>query len=147
MDQESIIKKALKALSTKEFRTIASAARKYGVSYTTLHDRYQGCSTTRQRAQEPRMRLNIAQERAVVRWIGGLTAKGFPPTYTLLRARIKAIKHTENPDAPPLGKNYITKFIKRHPELGAAISNRRDKKRAIVSCKAVYQDFFNKVVR
>lgn len=77
MDRISSIRKALKPLNTKECLTITSAAQKYGVSYTTIRDRYHGCSTTRQRACEPQMTLNIAQERAVVQWIGALTVKGF----------------------------------------------------------------------
>ena len=85
------------------------------------------------------------QEEAIVKWIGALTTKGFPPIYSLLRARIEAIRKLENPKASPLGKNYLTRFINRHPELGAAISNRRDKKRAFRNPKPIYKDFFNKV--
>lgn len=91
------------------------------------------------------MALNLVQEQAIVKWIGSLTAKSFSSTYTLLRARIEAVRSADDPKARPLGKNYLTKFIKRHPELGAAFSNRRDRKRAIASCKEVYEDFFGKV--
>lgn len=57
-------------------------------------------------------------------WIGLLTTKGFPPTYALLRARIEAVKRIEDPAAPPLRRNYITRFLMRDPELRAAICHR-----------------------
>jgi len=145
MDEELVIRKALKALDTKECRTITSTARKYGFSYTTLRDRYQGSSITRQHVYKPQIALNLTQEKAIIQWIGALTIKGFPPIYALLYARIKAIQYTENLEALPLSKNYLTKFIKRHLELSAAISNRRNKKRAIINPMVVYKDFFTKV--
>lgn len=92
------------------------------------------------------MVLNKAQEDAVVRWVGALTTKSFPPVYPLLRARIEVVRKLENPEAPPLGKNYLTRFINRHLELGAAISNRRDKKRALRNARPIYEDFFAKVL-
>jgi len=55
------------------------------------------------------------------------------------------VRKLENPEAPPLGKNYITRFINRHLELGAAISNRRDKTRALRNARPIYEDFFAKV--
>ncbi|KAJ9633960.1 hypothetical protein H2199_009167 [Coniosporium tulheliwenetii] len=68
----------------------------------------------------PKWPLNLAQEEAVVQWIGALTAKGFPPTHALLHARIEAVKHAESPKAPPLGKNYITKLELSRPVAGPA---------------------------
>ena len=124
MTKERTIIKALKALVTSKCPSIAAATRKYGISYNTLYDRYKRKATTRQYAQQPQIALSKAQEEAVVKWIGALTTKGFPPIYSLLRARIEAIRKLENPKASPLGKNYLTRFINRHPELGAAISNR-----------------------
>jgi len=91
------------------------------------------------------MALNKAQEDAIVRWVGALTIKSFPPVYPLLRARIEVVRKLENLEAPPLGKNYLTRFINRHPELGAAISNRRDKERALRNPRPLYEEFFYKV--
>jgi len=137
MDEESLIKKALKALNTEECRAITYAAQKYGVAYNTLRARYRKETTTRLRAHESQMALNLAQERAVIQWIGGLTIKGFSPTYTLLHSRIEAVRYAENLEDPPLGKNYLTKLIKRHPELGVAFANRRDKKRVLANPRVV----------
>jgi hypothetical protein len=142
MERESIIKKAIKALNNKECPTVASAARKYGIPSTTLQNRYTRVTTTRQEAHEAQMVLNLKQEEAIVQWIGALTSQGFPPTYALLRARIDDVKQAENLNAPPVGINYITKLLTRHPRLGAAFADRRDKKRAIVGSKAIYEDFF-----
>lgn len=142
---DSRIRKALKSLQTSEYPTVAATAREYGVPYQKLRRRYNHLSVSYNQAHEAQMVLNQAQEREIVRWIGVRTTKGFPPTYALLRARIEAIRRAEDPVAPPLGRNYITRFLKRHLELGAAISQRRNKKRAIVNSKVVYQDFFEKV--
>lgn len=91
------------------------------------------------------MNLTSSQERAVIKWIQSLTAKGFPPTYPLLRARIESVRRAKDPAAPPLGNNYITKFITRHQNLGAAFLDRRSKERVSVGVQTVYRDFFHKV--
>lgn len=145
MASELDISKALEALETGECSTIAAAARLYEVSYYTLYERYRRNAVPRIYAHESQMALNKAQEEAVVRWIAALTTKSCPPIYPLLRAQIGVIQKLENPEAPPLGKNYLSRFIKRHAELGAAISNRRDKRRALRNPRPIYEDFFQKV--
>jgi len=124
MATESSILKALKALKTHECPSIAVAARKYSIPYRTLYDCYRRKASRRYYAHTSQMALNKAQEDAVVRWVGALTTKSFPPVYPLLRARIEVVRKLENPEAPLLGKNYLTRFINRYLELRATISNR-----------------------
>jgi hypothetical protein len=135
MERETRIQNALKDLRDQKCSTIAEASNKWDVKYNTLWDRFKGITTTRL----------LAQEKAVVQWIIGLTKKGFPPTYTLLKNRVLDLIQRENPNAPPLGKNYAQAFIERHKELGVAFANRRDKKRVLPKAKEVYMDFFDKV--
>jgi hypothetical protein len=145
MERETRIQNALKDLRDQKCSTIAEASNKWDVKYNTLWDRFKGITTTRLLAQEPRMKISLSQEKAVVQWIIGLTKKGFPPTYTLLKNRVLDLIQRENPNAPPLGKNYAQAFIERHKELGVAFANRRDKKRVLPKAKEVYMDFFDKV--
>jgi hypothetical protein len=91
------------------------------------------------------MALTPTEEMAIVEYIGRLTLRGFPPVYPLLTARIEAVRKERNPNARPLGKNYLTRFIKRHPELGAGYSTRKDKKRVLVNTREIYEAHFDEV--
>jgi Tc5 transposase DNA-binding domain/helix-turn-helix, Psq domain len=145
MERESRIRKALRAIGKPETPTVAAAARKFGIVTSTLYNRYRKATSTHQAAHEHQMVLTMAQEQAVVSWIAGLTATGFPPSKALLKSRIEDLKETFKPGSPPLGVNYITTFISRHPELGYAYADRRDKNRAIKGVQHVYEEFFDKV--
>lgn len=145
MDTEKRIQLAIKDLKQKKYPTVTVAARVYGVQQSTLYRCYHHQTSDCTHAQESQMNLASSQERAVIKWIQSLTAKGFPPTYPLLWAWIESVQCAEDPAAPPLGKNYITKFITCHPNLGASFSERHDKERVFVGVQAVYQDFFHKV--
>ena len=145
MEREKRIQKALKAFGQQEKPNLTAAAMEFGVSLTTLHRRFHQTSTTRKAAHEHQMNLTMAQEAAVVSWIANLTAKGFPPNRSILQHRIQEVRLIFNPDASPLGKNYVSSFISRHPALGFGYASRRDKNRAIKGAKSVYEDFFNKV--
>jgi hypothetical protein len=145
MEQEKRLKTALKAIGKPETPTVAATARKFGVALHTLYRRYRGLTTSARAAHESQMILTRAQEAAVVSWIAGLTAAGFPPSKSILQSRIEEVKNMLKPNSPPLGVNYIATFISRHPELGYGYASRRDKNRAIKGAKGVYMDFFNKV--
>jgi helix-turn-helix, Psq domain len=145
MERENLLQKALEAIGKYETLTLTAVARKFGVSYTTLRRRHRGTQAPTRASHEHQMNLTMAQEAAVVSWIGKLTAKGFPPNRAILQHRIQVVRLMFNPYASPLGKNYVSSFISRHPELGFGYASRRDKNRAIKGARSVYEDFFNKV--
>lgn len=92
MDTEKRIQLAINDLKQKKkYPTVTVAARVYGVQQSTLYRRYHHQTSDRTHAQESRMNLTSSQEKAVIKWIQSLTAKGFPPTYPLLRARIESV--------------------------------------------------------
>jgi hypothetical protein len=145
MERENRIKQALEAIRQQKKPNIAATAREFGIPVNTLRCRLKGTSTTRTAAHEHQMNLTMAQEAAVVSWIANLTAKGFPPNRAILQGRIQAVRLMFNSDVSPLGKNYVSSFISRHPELGFGYASRRDKNRAIKGARSVYEDFFDKV--
>ena len=145
MERDKRIQKALKAFGQQEKPNLTAIAKEFGVSPSTLYRRIHQTSTTAKAAHEHQMNLTIAQEAAVVSWIGNLTVKGFLPNRAILQDRIQAIRLMFNPDASPLGVNYISTFISRHPELGFGYASRRDKSRAIKGARSIYEDFFSKV--
>jgi len=145
MEKEKRIKKALKALTSDPDATIASSAREFGIEYSTLYRRFHQTSIAQINAHPTQMVLTPTEETAIVEYIGRLTLRGFPPVYPLLTARIEAVRKERNPNARPLGKNYLTRFIKRHPELGAGYSTRKDKKRVLVNTREIYEAHFDEV--
>ena len=45
----------------------------------------------------------------------------------------------------PLCKNWIVRFLNRHPHLAAKLSSRLDRQRALASDRVVLKDYFAKV--
>jgi hypothetical protein len=145
MDREKRIVRAINYYRNGICKTITEAANKWDIPRKTLSQRLDKHHVSRQEGQVNNMRLNPAQEKAVVRWIQNLTRKGWPPSYSYLRGRVWDLIKREYHEARPLGKNYCQGFLRRHKDLGAAFANRVDKKRVVKHARQVYQDHFTKV--
>ena len=52
-----------------------------------------------------------------------------------------------NPELGFLGKNWITRFLDRHPDLASKFSSQIDRQRAFASNPVTLRDYFNKFGR
>jgi hypothetical protein len=105
----------------------AKAAHRFGIPRSTLHDRLSGGSSQKQRDTDQQL-LSEEQERLLAQWATVQHGLRCPPSHRTLR--MVASKILENGGRPPtLGKHWITKFLRRHPELktlqGKPIGNDR----------------------
>ena len=117
------------------------------------------CSQARQQQQK----LSYAQKNVLLKWIKELTISGYSPGHQLLKdiaeeIRTKRTYDLDNPSLDSLkllpqyllGKNWIPRFIQRHPHLTVVIRRRIESVRIDKATKPVLNtwfDAFQKVVQ
>ena len=111
--------------------TCHSAAIAFSVPRRTLYNRVNGNLKPRNQAHESDQNLTHAEEKELVQWITRLTLTGYAPRYETLRQlaeiiRERRIKKTDDGDCElqikvydPIGKDWVPRFIQRHPELAS----------------------------
>jgi hypothetical protein len=141
---EERYKKALDGLQNGTFSSLSEAAQAYSLSKSSLGHRKNG-RQSRQKAHEDQQLLSPAAERAVVRWCTQLDDYGFPPRLDILLQLVRSLVTKEQGLEQDIGKNWITRFLNRHPEVAAKYASRIDRQRAYASNPRTVQDHFNKL--
>jgi hypothetical protein len=142
--KEKLFTSALRDIETGKERSIRAAAERYGLSYETLRDRKRG-ARSRLASHEDQQCLTAQEELAIKRWILKIDSYGWPPKIDYVRhMALEFIRSHGNP-SPKLGKNWITRYLDRHPDLASRFTNRLDKQRAFASNPLLLRDFFKKV--
>jgi len=152
-DREKAIKNACDGVQQGRFASIRKAAEAYEVHYSTVRRRLRGAKA-RKLAHVHQQLLTPAEERAIVRWIVQLEEFGFPPRVRHVKEAIVLLKHPEldlEEEAiegyfeGAIGKNYLTRFLNRHPDLVSKPSSNFDKRRIKQSDPGVIQRHFARV--
>jgi hypothetical protein len=65
---------------------------------------------------QPAQRLSESQEARLKKWILRQEALGFAPSHTAFRTMAEGLLKQQG-DSPPLGKNWVTAFLSRHPDV------------------------------
>jgi DDE superfamily endonuclease/Tc5 transposase DNA-binding domain len=127
---EKRVQEALDGVKTGTYTTIYQAALKLHLDPDILYRRTKGIEG-RVAAHEDQQILSQAEERALVRWLTHLTASGYPARHSILRnmavglqtMRLAKIndESEELVSYPPIGKNWPTRFLNRHPQLKTMI--------------------------
>jgi hypothetical protein len=125
--KEGHILLALQALQNDKNLTVRAAAKIYRVSRKTLGRRRAGtpaqCDTT------PKSKnLTHSEEEVIVQYIIELDARSFPPR--LCGVEDMANHLLRERDAPPVGKLWAHRFVKRQPQLRTRYTHRYDYQRA-----------------
>ncbi|POR33788.1 Uncharacterized protein TPAR_06020 [Tolypocladium paradoxum] len=90
------------------------ACLQWGILRQTLQYRIYG-AIPRSAAQEPNQRLTRLQETHLRDWVLAQGALGLPPSHFQLKEFASRILITSG-DHRPLGKNWVTGFLRRNPE-------------------------------
>src|SRR5258708_3047825 len=106
--------------------SIRQTALKFNVSYYTLRNRINGLHQTACQAHESQQSLSIVQERVVVEWLNKLSNQSVPLSKRTLRKKVQDI--TGGRIKP--GKQWITRFLARHPSIKLGKPSGLDPKRA-----------------
>ncbi|KAF2183566.1 hypothetical protein K469DRAFT_507316, partial [Zopfia rhizophila CBS 207.26] len=114
---EECITFALAEIDGIENPNITAVARDFAVPYDRLLKRYKGRNS---RSTRPitNSRLNAAQEAAVKAYILRCDKLGIPALIPQLKNAMQYILDLAHPDggAPPLGKDFVTRWLKRNPD-------------------------------
>ena len=76
---------SLKSLKLGEKPNLTLVADKYGCNRSTLSKRWRGIQGSVQQKNENQRLLNKTQEKELILYIDGLTARGLPPTRQMIR--------------------------------------------------------------
>jgi DDE superfamily endonuclease/Tc5 transposase DNA-binding domain len=127
IEKEARLQEAMAAVLAKK-HTAASATLAFNISRSTLYDRLNG-KPPRNKAHETEQLLSHAEEKELVQWITRLTITGYPPRYDTLREMAEEIRKRRvkniNQDGLELvkyddiGKQWVPRFLRRHPELAS----------------------------
>ena len=97
--------------------TIRQAAVRYGLKRSTLHDRLHG-RKSRAEVSQLKQKLYPAEEKLLVVAILAYFDLGFPVRVRQLKSWALCVLQLRNPHTRILGKNWVSRFLKRHPEIG-----------------------------
>lgn len=135
--------RALEDIKTKKI-SIRLAAETYGLKYETLRDRKHGAQN-RSQGHRDQQHLTEEEENSIERWIGRVDDYGWPPNIDYVKQLALGFIRSHGILNPQLGKNWITRFLDRHPKLTTKFATRLDKQRSYASNPIILRDFFHKV--
>ena len=142
---EGRISLALHALSTGHCTSVRAAATYYDVPRVTLARRQHG--TLPQRGtRSVTCKLTQTEEGILLQRILDLDLQGFPPQLAIVRdiANI-LLSNRVKPPTQPIGKNWVTNFVKRHPSLQTKYNRKYDYQRAMCEDPKQVQAWFQLV--
>lgn len=140
--EESQIVLALQAIRSDPSTTIRKAAEIYDVSHATLARRVKGVQSRRDNTPNGSS-LRATEEEVIVKHILELDAQGFPVRHSNLRDMADRLLRSRG--APPVGKNWVTRFINRQPDLRTRFSRKYDYSRAQCEDPALIREWFDLV--
>lgn len=137
-DSEEDIQKAIISWKNSQFRSLRATAIHFQVPLQTLRDRMAGRKAKAQAHEEAQL-LSNAEEKTLVRWITRLTSTGFPATPTLVvetaeeirhgRVKLASSQNTPPTQLPPIGHEWLYRFLNRYPILKGTYSRQLESTR------------------
>ena len=118
---------AVEAIQNNPKLSIRNAAKIYNVADRTIRRRLAGQPARRDCTANSK-KLTQLEEEAIVRYIIELSERAFPPR--LCGVEDMANHLLRERDAPPIGKLWAHRFVKRQPQLRTRYSRRYDYQRA-----------------
>ena len=130
---EALIQQALKGIKDKTYKSAYEAAKILGVRPRTLYDHVKK-GKSRSQARVAQQHLLESEEQELVRWIRNLTISRTPAQYSIVREMAEHIrnrldanvndKSTEHTKYPPLGQQWVQRFLLHHPQLKSIVDAR-----------------------
>ena len=139
LQNESRIILALEALKKDKSLCVRSAAKIYNVSHTTLYQRRAGRSP-RCAIVPISQKLTESEEHMLVRYILDLDSCAFPPRPSGVQDMANRLLAAR--DAQPVGKNWVSNFVKRRQELRTCWIRKYDHQRSKCEDPKVIGDWF-----
>ena len=119
---------AVQRLADGTYASVSEAVDALKVSKSTLHRHLKG-GLTRQQAHEKDQLLTRQEEKALANWITGATAMGNPVDRRYIVEMAQSMRENrrtaltaDEAFLPPIGSEWIHRFLARHPHLCTRIS-------------------------
>jgi len=148
------IKEGIEGVKSGRYKSYTEAAKELNVPCATMTHRVTG-RKTRPEAHEDEQILAAEEETELVRWIGRLTASGYPPKPHTLREMADTIRTRRatginEPSAiyvsyDTLGHQWHKRFLNRHSELESIIPESIEAVRIKETSAAVIQKWFDDI--
>ncbi|KJZ68105.1 hypothetical protein HIM_12504 [Hirsutella minnesotensis 3608] len=103
------------------------AAQKYDIPQQSISNRLKGQSALADQIQ-PHQLLSKTQEALLVSWVLRQESLGYAPSHSQIRACVEALLKQLN-NEQTVGRNWVTKFIHRHPEIKIKRGRRQEANR------------------
>jgi DDE superfamily endonuclease/Tc5 transposase DNA-binding domain/helix-turn-helix, Psq domain len=126
METEARINQAVEAYNNGDFKSILATAQHFEVNRNTLTRRVSG-HPSRVQARQSQQLLSPVEESVLVKWICQLSCAGHPARHQLIKEmaeeiRVQRVQNVNDASTriiqyPPIGKEWIQRFITRHLEL------------------------------
>ncbi len=149
------VNKAVLGVQSGLYKSPYEAAKQLSVSKDTVTRRVNG-GLSRSQARQKQQKLSYAQENVLLKWVKELTISGYSPGHRLLKEiaeelRTKRTYDLDNAsldslELPPqykLGRDWVPRFIIRHPHLTVAIGRRIESVRMDGATKPVLDAWFD----
>ncbi|KAH0613250.1 uncharacterized protein H6S33_009630 [Morchella sextelata] len=138
---ERYISDAKTDLATGKCLTIPEAAEMHRVAESTLRNRLKG-KRSRQECRIGEQALTPAEENPIKEWVFKLDDWGFPSRHQYVKDMALDFIKSHDIQSQKLGKNWMTRFLSRHPDLASKFCTRLDKQRAYADNPEILEDFY-----
>jgi hypothetical protein len=116
--KEGRLSLAITSFNRNPYQSKRALSLAFDVPESTLRSRLQGI-LPKSATVSVRLKLSPVEEQSLVQWILDLDRRGFPPHIIDVRrmADVLLAGRGQDPPPPPLGQKWVSRFIKRQPEL------------------------------
>ena len=145
VEQEGRILLAIQAIQNQEIGAVRAAARLFDVPETSLRRRLNG-HQTRSETRANSHKLTEIEEESLQKWILSMDSRGAAPRPSLVREMANLLLAARGSTPPPsVGENWVTNFVKRHPNLSSRFLKRYNFKRAQCEDPKIIEEWFSLV--
>ncbi|CEL00931.1 hypothetical protein ASPCAL00523 [Aspergillus calidoustus] len=143
VEQEGRIQLAIQALKKREISSARRAAEVFNVPRSTLRDRLKGHGFQPE-LRNHSFRLSENQEEALVKWIIDRDTRGVAPKVSHVQQMAYLVLQEGSSTPPkPLGKNWVTSFIKRHESIKSRFARKYNCQRALCEDPRAMREWFD----
>lgn len=145
IEQEGRILLAIQAFKNQEISSIREVARRFNVPRSTLSTRLNGIQH-RAISRANSHKLTDTEEESLQKWIFSMDARGSAPRPSMVQEMANVLlSHRGINPSSAVGKNWVTNYIKRHPNLSSRFSRRYNYERAKCEDPKIIGEWFTLV--
>jgi predicted HTH domain antitoxin len=145
IEQEGRILAAIQAIEKQEKLSIRRAAEIYDIPRTTLQDRLSG-RRNRVELRANSIKLTEIEENSLKQWIISMDIRGAAPRPAMVQEMANLLLATRGTTPiQTIGKNWVSNYVKRHPELDTRFSRRYNYNRAKCEDPKIIMQWFELV--